>query len=219
MNTPIPGLVHRDLFATPVMEYLLPDADAVCAALRDSVIAKRAQHVGIKRSNIGGWHSSTDMIQWAGEPARQLGMKTLEIALKHTSDSGAQPGQPRYEMSMEMWANVSPPGASNQMHAHPGSFWSAVFFLSDGGKPAQSRLVLQDPRFPTPQMGAPGLIMIDGRNEPMISQVHIEPTPGKIVFFPSWVLHSVEANAGDTDRISIAMNIIPIPSRQALQAR
>jgi uncharacterized protein (TIGR02466 family) len=214
MDMPATGIKHHALFSTPVMEVMLPKADEMCAALRDTIIAKRAQHIGIKRSNIGGWHSSTDMIQWSGEAGKELALSTLEIAVQFTTDTQARPGQPRYEMSMEMWANVSPPASSNQMHAHPGSFWSAVYFVADGGKPAESRLVLQDPRFPTTKMTAPGLEIIDDQKEPMHNRFMIEPTPGKLVLFPSWLMHAVEPNAGQTDRISIAMNIIPIPAPQ-----
>lgn len=215
----VEGLEHSAFFATPVMEATLSGADQLCAALREVITAKRAADPGIGRSNIGGWHSDTEMTRWGGPAAQDLGRRTLELCLSHTSDSGTERGRPRYQMMMEMWANVSPPGASNQLHAHPGSFWSAVFYVDDGGAPEENQLILQDPRFPTPQMAAPSLVYVDGNRQPMVSQVAITPAAGKLVCFPSWLLHSVRPNKGGHDRISIAMNILAVagapPQQQA----
>jgi hypothetical protein len=43
---------------------------------------------------------------------------------------------------------------------------------------------------------------------PLVGRLLITPEAGKIVVFPSWLQHFVHPNAGDTDRVAVAFNII-----------
>lgn len=203
----------RALFPTNVLETRLKDASRLNAALRDIIAARKASDPGISRSNILGWHSDTDMLRWGGEPARALGLATLQLCGAHTNDRGMTvSGKPRFEMGLEMWANVSPPGASNQVHAHPGCVWSAVYYVDDGGDQESGKLVLHDPRFPMNRMTAPDLLFAANGKEEEV-RVEIAPVPGKLVAFPSWLMHGVKPHQGPRDRMSIALNIMAIPVR------
>ena len=59
-------------------------------------------------------------------------------------------------------------------------------------------------------------VAADGAVEDM--RVEIAPEPGKLVAFPSWLMHSVKAHRGTRDRISIALNVMAIPVRKPQQA-
>jgi uncharacterized protein (TIGR02466 family) len=206
----------RAIFPTYLIETRVKDAAALSAALKGVIAAKRASDPGIDRSNVGGWHSDTEMLSWGGEAARRLALATLQLCGAYTHDRGMRGSAPRFEMGLEMWANVSPPGASNQMHAHPGCVWSGVYYVDDGGGADSGKLVLHDPRFPMNRMAAPDLVFAaDGEMEDM--RVEIAPEPGKLVVFPSWLMHSVKPHAGPRERISIALNVMAIPARKAQQ--
>ena len=116
-------------------------------------------------------------------------------------------------MAVDMWANVLPAGAVNQMHAHPGALWLAVYYVDDGGEPDNGARTLLDPRFPMNRMGANDLVFADGGvvEEPT---VHIQPVPGRMVIFPSWLMHGVKPHQGARDRVSIAINIMAVPARK-----
>lgn len=207
----------RSIFPTHVLETRIKDWARLNEALGSVIDEKYRSDPGISRSNLGGWHSDTEMLRWGGEPARRLGLATLQLCGAYTNDKGMQGAAPRFEMGLEMWANVSPPGASNQMHAHPGCVWSAVYYVDDGADAEGGKLVLHDPRFPMNRMAAPDLVFAsEGAMEEM--RVEIAPEPGKLVAFPSWLLHSVKAHRGTRDRISIALNIMAIPVRKNQQA-
>lgn len=208
----------RYLFPTPVMVMTMPDASSLNAALKDAILARRASSDGVKRSNIHGWHSDSEMLRWAGEAAKTLALRTLEVCASRIEDVALKGGAPRFEFGIEMWANVSPPGASNQAHTHPGSLWSAVYYVDDGGDPDAS-LVLIDPNYPLNRMIAPDLQFVGRSGEKFPTQELISPAPGRLVLFPSWLNHSVKPNNGPRDRISIAMNILALPVRPAMRAQ
>lgn len=212
MNAAEPQVSLHKLFYTPVIEVRLPDADRLVPALKQVILDRKAGSPGVRRSNIHGWHSDIEMLEWGGEAALHLARETMQVCGRFTRDVNAAPGQSRYEMGLEMWANVSPAGASNQMHAHPGSFWSASFYIDDGGDTQDGAFVAQDPRFPMIRMVAPDLVHCDEAGEKQLSQFRVKPEPGKLVIFPSWLMHAVRPHTGPRDRISIAMNILAMPA-------
>lgn len=208
----------RKIFPTHILETRVKDFAPLNDSLKSVIAGKKSADPGIARSNLGGgWHSDTEMLQWGGEPARSLALATLQLCGAYTHDKGLRGNTPRFEMGLEMWANVSPPGASNQAHAHPGCVWSAVYYVDDGGDAENGNLVLHDPRFPMNRMSAPDLVFAaDGAMEEM--RVEIAPAPGKLIAFPSWLMHSVKQHRGARDRISIALNVMAIPVRKEQQA-
>ena len=212
----------RHLFATPLIADTLK-SEAGIAALREAVEAERARDAtGVSISNVGGWHSNTNMLEWGGEAARALAGKAIEMADAATLDNKADPAKPfaqgRYGWHPEMWANVSGRGNSNQYHTHPGSFWSAVAYIDDGydGSTDQTlggELQLLDPRMPMIRMTAPDLRFRGGDGKAMHTEIGLRPRTGLIVMFPSWLQHAVRPFHGSGTRISIAINLVP--ARQA----
>lgn len=201
------------LFPTPVIETRLARFEALNAALLPVIRARREANAGINRSNFLGWHSDTEMLQWGGPAAKELALETMRVCGGYTNDIGMRNNQPRYEMGIEMWANISPAGASNQNHSHPGCLWSAVYYVDDGGDPDSGPLTLLDPRYPMTRMHAPDLLFTDEKGKREENLFLVPPAPGKLVIFPAWLTHGVRPHKGERDRISIAMNI------QALRVR
>lgn len=201
------------LFATPFVIDRLQSEEGM-VALREMIEAERKRDTaGITISNMGGWHSNTEMAQWGGEVARALAFKAMQMADALTVDHKS-PQKSRYSWVPEMWANVSGKGDSNQYHTHPGSFWSAVAYIDDGyqggSDPALGgELQLQDPRMPMVRMTAPDLRLKDPSGKAQQNEVMIRPKTGMIVMFPSWLQHAVRAFHGSGTRISVAINLIP----------
>lgn len=203
----------RRLFSTPLIELDLANAPALNRALTETIAARRAAHAGISRSNVGGWHSDTEMAQWGGEAARTVALEALKACGAYTHDMGMKGSEPRFQMGIEMWANVLPAGAVNQHHAHPGALWSAVYYVDDGGDPENGPLILLDPRFPANRMYVPDLVFAEN-GEMEESTVKVAPIPGRMVIFPSWLMHGVKPHAGARDRISIAINVMAMRVRK-----
>jgi uncharacterized protein (TIGR02466 family) len=190
----------QKIFATPLLVGQISNKK-LNDALEKAILAKREEDPGIKRSNVGGWHSDLALQQWGGLPARNLVGEVIKLVNQHTSVLGGDPSQLRWHA--EAWANVNERGSSNARHYHGGCFWSAVYYVRVGSGEG-GRLVLYDPRMPTLAMHAPPLRFRDAGGE---REVKIEPREGRLVVFPSWLAHEVEQWQGDELRISIAINL------------
>ncbi len=198
-----------DLFSTPVIKSEVPDHDALDAALGDAIRARQKGSKGIDRSNLGGWHSDADMTDWGGEPARRLAEFAVGEVSPHMIDVAAA-GKRQFDWGIDMWANVNSPGDANQLHCHPGAFWSGVYYVDAGGADREGNggeLVLEDPRYPMAYSTVPDLVLRTSEREAMRSQYAIRPAAGLLVLFPSWLRHSVRPHRGDRDRISVALNL------------
>jgi uncharacterized protein (TIGR02466 family) len=188
------------LFETMVLHGRLSDAEPMTAALETAIRTRQASDTGIERSNVGGWHSRTDMLAWGGEAAAKLADLAVKLARRMSVFDGAEPS-----WDVRMWANVSPPGALNMSHAHPGVLWAAVYYVATPGEGGE--LYLEDPRFPLPQMTWPGFRVRGLDGAPQGPEHRIAPGRGDLVLFPAWIRHGVHPHRGAGERISIAMNL------------
>jgi uncharacterized protein (TIGR02466 family) len=104
----------------------------------------------------------------------------------------------KVNLQMDCWANVLRRGQYNSVHDHPGATWSGVYYVSGGKRdnddPFNGKLELLDPRM--------GVNMV-GREE---GRYFVEPLPGLMVMFPSWLKHMVHPFFGSGERISISFN-------------
>lgn len=201
-----PDFHVEPVFATPVIVRHLPDAERINGALEPAILAQKAKHPGIRRSNVGGWHSETDFFRWGGEASHELARAVILLADANTTDLRAA-SEGRRGWTLEAWANVNEAGASNAPHNHGGCYWSAVYYVrvneGEGGE-----LVLHDPRLPALDMHAPHLRFRHGGAEQMVKT---KPRAGMLILFPSWLTHSVAPWEGPGLRISVAINLSEKP--------
>ena len=204
-----------DLFSTPILTAELPNAAALNAALMEVIKTERGRDPGgINRSNVGGWHSKTDMVRWGGPPAEELSNFAISLASGHMEDIAAA-GKRDFRWGVDMWANANGPGELNQLHCHIGAFWSAVYYPDPGGAAEPGKggeLMLEDPRYPGAYMNVADLVYRDGRGKAQHSLHAIRPRVGLLVMFPGWLRHSVRPFQGQGERISIALNLTVWPA-------
>lgn len=201
------------LFETPVIFDRLPDHERLNAGLRDAIARRRAVDPGVVRSNANGWQSGPDMLRWGGEAALAVARHFIGLCDRFTGDPRPPaPGEGRYAWTLDLWANVNPPGASNNYHNHPGAVWSAVYYLDVGdGGDVGGELLLQDPRMPATRM-LPFDLRYRKPDGSLYQEEHVvQPRAGTMVMFPPWLLHMVRPYRGTGERISLAMNATASP--------
>lgn len=195
----------QPIFATPLIVRQVSDG-RLNPELEKAILSRRREQAGMKQSNLGGWHSDTDLFSWGGEASHELGRKVVALADANTRDLRAEK-EGRRGWIVEGWANVSEAGASNAPHNHGGCYWSAVYYVRvDEGEGGE--LILHDPRLPALDMHAPHLRFANAGPEQII---RIKPRAGMLVMFPSWLVHSVAPWSGPGQRISIAINLSEKP--------
>ena len=197
------------LFGTPIVVVELPEAAALNNELSATIHGREKSHPGTQHSNLGGWQSDWDMDRWGGAAAIKLLAIGRNTANRVTTDRQGKPVSIAWKANM--WANINRAGHGNEFHSHPGSFWSAVYYVDDGGIDADpalgGELEFMDPRGPLPAMNAPhlGYAMPGGLTGGATER--IRPKAGRLVMFPSWMIHQVRPYHGTAERISIAFNL------------
>ncbi len=203
------------LFATPVYTLSVPNSVALNGTLIDLIAKHRGQVKNVDRSNIGGWQSDIDLLQWGGNAAAWLAKLCTNASQSITATPDGDPATVKWQP--EMWVNVNRPGDSNQSHWHPGSFLSFVYYVDDGYGLSSDRalggeLVFVDPRMPFLRMRTPDLRCADNAGNVAEHETWVRPFSGLLIGFPSFLGHSVRPYRGTATRTSIAINMIARPA-------
>ena len=108
----------------------------------------------------------------------------------------------RFEIERS-WINVFKPGAQEAQHSHDGSLLSCSYYVE--APKNCGCIVMPDP------IGARRshreFTKTAGNDVLTRRDIAVEPQPGRLVMFESWLPHYVQCNKSDQVRISIAMNL------------
>ena len=166
--------------------------------LAQHIIQWSQQDQGVKKTNMNGWHSTTDM-------HTKLEYKVLVDELyKMQHEIFQEEWLDRKPMLGNMWANINYSGGYNRPHVHPNCLFSGVYYVKT--QPQCGELVVNDPRpgiqtmMPTRKSGQPP--------KHLCREAHIEPIQGRLIMFPAWLWHCVEPNQSNDMRISVSFNFV-----------
>ena len=193
---------YVNLFATPLVTYVLPDVTELNESLRTQILLQQTRSGGLSKSNRGGWHSDVGELEFCGDAGRQLidRMRALtDEATRRVSAEYREPPPSPMNWKVFAWANVNRAGDFNKVHVHPASTWSGTYYV-DAGDPTDEAapLHLFDPSPARAVSFMPQVVR---------DSVYIHPKPGLMVLFPSYVPHMVFPHEGKGTRISIAFNL------------
>lgn len=99
------------------------------------------------------------------------------------------------------WVNILPEGGYHAAHIHPHSVISGTFYVAVPKGAAALRL--EDPRHAMMMAAPPRKAKASPENR---SFVTIEPQPGTLLLWESWLRHDVPMNRSAEDRISVSFN-------------
>jgi len=161
-------------------------------------LEKKKSSPGRKVSNSGGWQSENldlatpELAELVAEVSKRLDEVHRAFEF-HTS---------LRQVITEAWININQKGHFNNSHDHPGSLFSAVYYVKGG--PDKGALEFKTPI--TPHTYTISDEMVGGFNAFTGHAMVIPPVTGDLLIFPSWLLHRVNMSQSDEDRISIALN-------------
>ena len=189
-----------NVFKVNLIDAGLITVDQIIAMQRECYTMRKNDPIGRARSNNGsGWQSNDGVNE---RPIFQSMMNGVERVFKEEVFPFFV-GDKSNEFKLHhgnYWVNINYQHSYNNVHTHPGCWYSGVFYL----------LVPQETR------GSGSLQFISGQSKHMSDFIHcsrrdadnfvIDPKEGDLLLFPSAMMHYVEPNEVDFDRISIAFN-------------
>ncbi|WPZ33410.1 TIGR02466 family protein [Thalassobaculum sp. OXR-137] len=205
---PLEFQVAQDLvmaFPTPILKIRVPEAAQINPGLRSQILDRERSEPGQVRSNVGGWHSNDDLLDWPGPEVGAL-KSWIGRAIQRMTEVTAGKQQQGLNVQLDggAWANVLRDGGYNKIHNHPGCSWSGVYYVSLGERrgdiPGNGQIEFLDPRMGVDFAELPGM--------PFAGKHVVEPEPGLMLVFPSWLYHYVNPFHGSGERITIAFNVI-----------
>jgi uncharacterized protein (TIGR02466 family) len=128
-----------------------------------------------------------------------LGKLLTRHAIKFADECSFDlPRKPRLD---SLWVNLLKTGGQHSGHIHPHSILSGTLYVE---VPAGSGAIrFEDPKLPL-MMAAP--VRRPDAPEELQPFVTVEPGPGQLLMWESWLRHEVLAGSGRGERLSISFN-------------
>ena len=199
----------RPLFVTPVYEASLTtdrsfenfnaDILAACQTLAQEDQAGRAW---CRAHHYGGYTSYASLNDLPQRMPEFADLKTrLDRHVRKFAEAlSFELGGGKLRLD-SLWVNILKPGAAHSGHIHPHSVISGTLYVAT--PPGASALKLEDPRLPL-MMAAPP--RREDAPEGAQTFVYLQPAPGTLYLWESWLRHEVPPNQAKTPRVSISFN-------------
>lgn len=180
---------------TPVWEI-----DAFCDSTFNQTLLDECYRAG--QSIQHDANPKNSMWDYGGPALAELKSKIIQTVTErvNTDIQEAQDLRLNYDCPMS-WINVKEPGESIELHAHPDATMAVTYYLQAMDNSGD-------------------LVLIDTANyeHQQINLRRIKPVQGKLVFFPAYVLHYIEANQSNDLRISLSTDVVQVIDRSAPNA-
>ena len=192
----------KSLFATQLYEAEVDDA-ALLADLAHSIRTLAADdRAGQRWSSEHGYKGYTSYASLDDLPRRDPAFADLKRLLtRHAAAFSkvlAWDARPRLD---SLWVNLLKSGGHHGGHIHPHSILSGTLYVE---APAGSGPIrFEDPRLAM-MMAAP--LRAPSAPEELRPFVEVEPRPGLLLMWESWLRHEVRPGKGRGERLSVSFN-------------
>ena len=194
----------RNLFVTRLYEAELGD-DALLGELAHSIRSLAADdHAGRRWSRENRYSGYTSYGSLNDLPKRDpafadLGKQLTRHSVQFARECAFELGRkPKLD---SLWANLLKSGGQHSGHIHPNSILSGTLYVE---VPKSSGAIrFEDPRLPL-MMSAPR--RDKDAPEELQQFVTLDPRPGLLLMWESWLRHEVLAGSGRGERLSISFN-------------
>jgi uncharacterized protein (TIGR02466 family) len=200
-------MIKTDLFPTPIWEAHIPDIDN--SLLLDYAYSEYEK----SGKQMRRYHSDTEQKKHTNWSSEDLNLDLfpeldkLYCELHSLAEDALQEFSPRESLRLfagPTWFNINPKGTSVAPHQHPGCVLAGVYYIQANGNSANLRFMTPDRV--TSWMYTPHYYATRTK---YTSPLHtVTPANSKFVMFPGNLMHYVDSNEEEEDRVSIAFNFI-----------
>lgn len=194
----------RRLFATPLYEAQIGD-DALLADLAHSIRAlARDDSAGRRWSSEHRYPGYTSYASLNDLPRRDPAFAALgRLLARHAAAFAGECGfdlqrKPRLD---SLWVNLLKGGGHHGGHIHPHSVLSGTLYVEAPDDSGPIRF--EDPRLPLMMAAPPRAKDAPEHLQPFVA---VDPRPGLLLLWESWLRHEVLAGSGRGERLSISFN-------------
>jgi uncharacterized protein (TIGR02466 family) len=199
----------RSLFATQVYEASLAaetgfagfrqELEEACAMVRDGDVAGRAW---CRAHGYGGYtsYASLDDLPRRATVFARLKRRLDAHAARFAKALEFDLGAGRLTMD-SLWVSLLKAGAAHSGHIHPHAVLSGTIYVST--PPGSGALRLEDPRLPLMMAAPPRRADAAADGARFIT---LDPAPGSLFMWESWLRHEVLAGTARAPRISLSFN-------------
>lgn len=188
------------IFPIPLYRYRV-EQPALNESLSKEISARRKAELGMENRNRLGWQSNHDFFQRREDGHAMLARIFADItkqtiqALDQTADFT------KFNVLLNGWINVNPPGGYNSPHQHSDAHLSGVYYVDVPKSKSDSGGAIE---FISPH---PVRLLSTLIRSPLFSdRVRVQPTAGDLLIFPSQLLHWVHPNDSGKPRVTVAFN-------------
>jgi len=198
-------MTTRSLFATRLYQSALDNA-ALLTELEDACLSlAEDDRAGQRWCREHGYKGYTSYASLNDLPTRDPAIADLAKLLnRHAATFAAECAfdlggrKPKLD---SLWVNVMKPGAVHTGHIHPHSIISGTLYVAT--PPGAGAIKYEDPRLAM-LMAAP--TRLPDAPEELQPFIYVEPAPGMVLLWESWLRHEVMPHTGKGERISISFN-------------
>ncbi|MBM3950557.1 MAG: hypothetical protein FJ311_03790 [Rhodospirillales bacterium] len=190
------------MFAVGVQFSKIPDSETLNAELKEEIARIKGT---VPNSLPQGWscHVYTTIRSQLNLMDRPAFKKLGDIIMAESAAYARGYGLDidRFPLRLnECWVNVYGPGDAQDVHVHRNSVLSGIYYVA--APPQSGELLFHSPM--SEVMLEPPITEVNLFNVPVRNVV---PSPGTMIFFRSWLRHSVKPTLGKEERISVAFNL------------
>lgn len=192
--------IREDWFPTSVWYFDLDDVPVCHPGMIEDLHRQREEdREGMTgRSTELGWHGQVDLHE------NPVFSPIMLAALEGAMQVGTHEEWDLERIDLfiiNSWGIINPKYGYNAMHNHPKSTLSGVYYIQAPENCGD--IVFRDPREVCQMIVLP----LKKQNPWTYQRVFYRPKAGRLLIFPSWLLHEVKPNLSDDERICVSFNI------------
>ena len=212
-----PG-VHA-LWPTPIGVYRLPGADTLNPVLARMLGALRLAQAHARGESVDApfFASDDDLLRRLrtpeGETLLRFVVASLQDMVGRANAAAWPPGRRSMRVALDgMWFQCSRGGAFHDVHTHGNCSWSGVYVVQVDPPEARAAHPVHGARHGVTRFYGPPFTQLGGAHVDLGNaylqppHVDVEPVPGQLTLFPSWLMHQAMPYDGVTERIIVSFN-------------
>ena len=189
----------RGQFSTPIWIGKVGGHKAINEGLIEYIKKlKEKDPEGVKKSNTLGWHSLNFDLK---DNTIKNFFSSIKPMLKEVSDDMRWDLKNFKIRVTGCWSIINQKFASNAGHIHANNLISSVYYIKTNNK--SGKIIFDDPR-PAATIKTAPYHSVGNWNQ---GNVTVEPQDGLLVMFPSYLVHHVQPNMSEEERIILSFNL------------